>query len=407
MSSVMDMLSLYHLMDDEVLANPYPLYHRLRTEAPVHWDPFLSAWIVTRYDDIVHVLHRYSAERTPSPGQMSAMGLGVLSPVASVLMKQMLFMDAPAHTRLRTIAASVFTPARIEILRSHIQGIVDQLIDKVDNNGRMDVIADLAFPLPAIVTAEMIGVPPEDRDLLKGWSDDFAEVLGNFQHNPDRLTAAVASVEGLTAYFRSRIEHSGMQLRRGLVQSLLSAEVNGEKLTVDEVVANSILTMVGGQETTTNLIGNGMLTLLRNPDQMQQLIDNPSLIPSAIEEMLRYESPSQHTARLAPEDTELGGQTIRRRQAVIAVLGAGNRDPERFPDPDRFDVARGDRRHLAFGWAAHFCFGATLARLEAQVALETTIRRLRDIRLEPSPLRWRHNLGLRGLRALAVRFGTR
>lgn len=407
MSPAGQVLSLYQLLDPEVLANPYPLYHRLRTEDPVHWDPFLSAWVVTRYQDVMHVLHYYSADRTPTPEQLTAMGLTAMTPIAQVMVKQMLFMDAPAHTRLRSLASAAFTPARVEVLRAHIRQIVDRLIDNVEASGRMDVIADLAYPLPAIVTAEMLGVPVEDRDQLKNWSEDFAEMLGNFQHNPDRIPRVLRSVEEMTTYFRSRMEEMRRNPRPGLIHSLMTAEVDGERLTDEEVVANSIVTMVGGQETTTNLIGNGILSLLRNPGEMRRLVDDPSLIPSGVEELLRYESPSQHTARLAPEDTQLGGKSIRKRQAVIAVMAAGNRDPEQFPDPDRLDVGRGERRHLAFGWAAHFCFGAALARIEGQIAFETMLRRLPNLRLEPGPLVWRQNLGLRGLTALPVRFGER
>src|SRR6266513_989396 len=192
----------------------------------------------------------------------------------------------------------------------------------------------------------------------------------------------------------------------GLVSSLVNAEVQGDRLSEDEVIANCILTMVGGQETTTNLIGNGVLSLLRNPDQLQKLRNDLSLVPSAIEEMLRYESPSQHTARLAPEDTILGGKRIAKRQAVIAVMAAGNRDPEKFPEPDRFDITRKDNRHLSFGWAAHFCFGAALARIEGQVSFEEMVRRLPDWSLDEDPLVWRTNLGLRGLRFLHINFGT-
>src|SRR5580700_6501473 len=187
-------LSLYQLLDPEVLANPYPLYRRLRTEDPVHWDPFLSAWVVTRYRDVVQVLHHFSADRTPTPEQLSAMGLSAMNPIAAVMVKQMLFMDAPAHTRLRSLSASAFSPARVEALRSHIRDIVERLIDAVQPAGRMDLIADLAYPLPAIVTAEMLGVPVSDRGQLKGWSEDFAEMLGNFQHNPDRIPRVLRSV---------------------------------------------------------------------------------------------------------------------------------------------------------------------------------------------------------------------
>jgi len=399
-------LSLSRLLDPDVLADPYPLYHRLRAEDPVHWDHFLHAWVVTRYADVLTVLHRFSAERTPTPEQLRAMGLEHLTPLAQVMVRQMLFMDAPAHTRLRGLAAQAFTPRRVAALRSHIRAIVDRLIDDVSPHGQMDVIRDFAEPLPAIVTAEMLGVPTDDHPQLKAWSADFAEVLGNFQHNPDRARRVMASTEALSAYFRDRIREQRVRPRDGLVSALITAEVDGDRLSEDEIVANSIVTMVGGQETTTNLIGNGLLTLLRHPGELERLRGDLTLIPSAVEELLRYESPSQHTARLAPEDVQLGDRHIRKRDAVIAVMAAANRDPERFPDPDRVDLARPDNRHVAFGWAAHFCFGAPLARLEGQIAFETMLRRLRDLRLAPGPLAWRQNMGLRGLTALPVCFAA-
>lgn len=399
-------LSLYHLLDPEVLANPYPLYHRLRTEAPVHWDPFLHAWVVTRYPDVVRVLHDFSADRTPSPEQLERMNLSVISPIAAVMVKQMLFLDAPAHTRLRSLASSAFTPARVRVLRSHIQQIADTLIDAAmaAQPGQMDIIAEFAEPLPAIVTAEMLGVPTRDHRQLKDWTAVFAEMLGNFQHNPDHVPKVLRALEEMLEYFRERVRELQAHPREGLINSLLTAEINGDRLTEEEVIANSIVTMVGGQETTTNLIGNGLLTLLRYPAEMQRLRDDPGLIPSAVEELLRYESPSQHTARLARTDVELGGRKIRKRDAVIAVMGAANRDPERFPDPDRLDLARTDNRHLAFGWAAHFCFGAALARIEGQVSFSTILRRMPDLALQQVPLQWRTNLGLRGLVSLPVRY---
>jgi cytochrome P450 len=395
-------LSLYHLLDPEVLADPYPLYRRLREEDPVHWDPFLHAWVVTRYDDVVRVLRDFSADRTFTPHQLAAMGLSQLSPIADVMVKQMLFMDPPAHTRLRGLCSQAFTPKKVEKLRSHIQEIADQLINRVQSTGHMDLIRDFAAPLPAIVTAELLGVPTADHQQLKAWSADFAEMLGNFQHNPDRTPAILRTLTDMTAYFRDAIEKQQSQPSEGLVRDLLAAEVNGDRLSVEEVVANLIVTMVGGQETTTNLIGNGMLTLLRNPEVLQQLRSNLSLIPSAVEELLRYESPSQHTARIAPDDVEIGGRKIRRRDAVMAVMGAANRDPEHFPEPDRLDILRKDNRHVAFGFAAHFCFGAPLARIEAQIAFATILKRLQGLKLDSDPIVWRENLGLRGLTALPV-----
>ncbi len=396
-------LSLYHLLDPEVLANPYPLYHRLRTENPVHWDPFLHTWVVTRYDDVITVLQHFSAKRTPTPEQLAAMGLSALIPIAEVLVRQMLFLDASAHWRIRGLASKAFTPRRVERLRPHIQEITDRLLDAMQDKGRMDVIADLADPLPAIVTAELMGLPTSDWQQLTIWSTDFAEALGNFQHNPDHAPRVLRSLEEMCAYFRDAVREHRQHPGDDLICALMTAEQDGDSLTEEEVVANSIMVMTGGQETTTNLIGNGVLTLLRHPDQLEKLRADHSLIHSAIEELLRYESPIQYTSRLAPDDIQMGGKTIRKRQAVIAVLGAANRDPERFPDPDRLDICRQDNRHLAFAWAAHFCFGAPLARLESEIAFETLLRRMPNLSLEPEPITWRENLGFRGLPTLLVR----
>src|SRR5690349_22605310 len=216
-------LSLYHLLDPAVLANPYPLFHRLRTEDPVHWDPFLHTLVVTRYKDVVTVLHYPSAERTPTPEQLTAIGLASLNPIAEIMVKQMLFLDPPAHTRLRSLASQAFTPQRVEVLREHIREIANRLLDNVESKGHMDVNADLAEPLPCIVTAEMLGVPVEDYQQLKAWSQDFAEMLGNFQHNPDRSSRILKSVQDMTAYFRSVIKELRRHPREGLVNSLMNA----------------------------------------------------------------------------------------------------------------------------------------------------------------------------------------
>ena len=397
-------LSLYHLLDQEVLANPYPLYHRLRSEDPVHWDPFLHAWVVTRYADVVTVFQRFSANRTPTPEQLTALGLSQLTPLAQVMVRQMLFLDQPNHGRVRGLASKAFTPRRVEVLRLHIQDITKSLLDAVQDKRRMDVIADLAYPLPAIVTAEMLGVPTSDWQQLTAWSADFAQVLGNFQHTPETAPRVIHSLEEMIVYFQAAVREAARHPHEGLITSLLTAEIDGDRLSEEEVIANTIVTMVGGQETTTNLIGNGLLSLLRHPQQLERLKADLSLIPSAVEELLRYESPSQHTARLAPEDVELGGKLIRKRQATIAVMGAANRDPERFPEPDRLDLARQDNRHVAFAWGAHFCFGAPLARIEGQAAFEAVARRMPNISLATEKVTWRENLGLRGLKALPVTF---
>ena len=397
-------LSLYHLLDPEVLADPYPLYRELREHDPVHWDPYLHAWVVTRYEDVATVFRRFSADRTPSPEYFEALGVPEVGPIARMMVQQMLFLDAPAHTRLRRLAGPAFQPAQVNTLRPHIQDIADRLVDDIlaRGPGRMDMLADFAEPLPAMVTTELLGVPVEHHVELKEWSVTFAGMLGNFQHNPDLLPGVLEAVENLSDYFRDAMAEQRRNPRPGLLGELLRAEVDGDRLTDEEIAANCVVTMVGGLETTTNLIGNGMMTLLRNPQQMQRLRDEPGILPAAVEELLRYESPSQQTARIARDDVELGGKQIKKGQAVIAVMAAGNRDPERFPDPDRLDFDRPDNRHLAFGWASHFCFGAPLARLEADVAFSTLLRRLPGLTLVDEPLVWRDNLGLRGLTALPL-----
>jgi cytochrome P450 len=399
-------LSLFQLLDPAVLADPYPLYQRLREQDPVHWDPYLHSWVVTSYPEVVAVLTKYSADRTPTPEQLAALGLTEMKPFAEMMVRQMLFADAPAHTRLRTLCSVAFTPRRVEGLRAEIQAIADSLVDDVIASGRMEVLGDFAEAFPAIVTARLLGVPTKDHQQLKRWSADFAELLGNFQHNPDRVASVLRSLEELRDYLADKMREQGAapDKQAGLIGSLMAAEVDGGKLTDEEVIASTIVTMVGGQETTTNLIGNGLYTLLRQPVRLAQLRDDPSIIAPAVEELLRYESPSQHTARIAKDDVVLGGKTIKKGAAVMAVMAAANRDPSRFPEPDRLDLTRADNRHVAFGWAAHYCFGAPLARMEGAIAFTTLLRRLPGLALAEEKPAWRGNTGLRGLTALHVTF---
>jgi cytochrome P450 len=313
-------------------------------------------------------------------------------------------MDGANHARLRSLCAAAFTPRRVEELRGVIDTIANELIDKVITKGKMDLLADFANPLPAIVTARLLGVPVEDHHELHGWVLDIAEVLGNFQHDPDRVAEIVESLEDLKNYVAARIEEQRKNPTGGLIHSLMMAEVEGSHLTDDEVIANTIITLVGGHETTMNLIASGFLTLLRNPASLEQLRKKPEIVNSAVEELLRYESPVQHTARIAPADMQLGGRTIQKGSRVVAVLAAANRDPKRFSEPDRLDLERTDNRHLAFGWAAHFCFGAPLARMEGQIAFTTLVRRLKRPVLLEKKLIWRDNAGLRGLTKLQIGF---
>jgi cytochrome P450 len=398
--------SLLRMLSPQVLADPSTLYRGLREREPVHWDPYIHAWVVTSYPEVVQVLTEYSADRTPAPSYLDRLGLSFMKPFAEVMLQQMMFMDGDRHTRLRSICAAAFTPRKVVDLKTAIQSTADGLLDRVVHQGHMDMIADFANPLPAIVTAQLLGVPIEDHEQLHAWVLDLAEVLGNFQHHPNRVAEIVRSLDGLKHYVAARMEEQRRRPSNGLISSLLTAEVDGCRLSDDEVIANTIITLIGGHETTTNLIASGFLTLLRNPGSLEQLRRQPEIVGTGVEELLRYESPVQHTARVAVADMELGGKVIRKGSKVVAVLAAANRDPSRFPDPDSLDLLRSNNRHLAFGWAAHFCFGAPLARVEGQIAFNTLVRRLKNPELADRKLEWRQNAGLRGLTKLTICFDS-
>lgn len=396
--------SLYMMLDPAVMADPYPLYRRLREHDPVHWDPFMHSWVVTGYRDALAVLRGFSAARAPRPERLERAGLGALAPIARLMSRQMLFMDPPDHTRLQRACAAAFTPRRVERLRARVRRIADGLLDAVLERGEMDAIGDFAAPLPAIVTADLLGVPAEDHRRLKAWSEALAEMVGNAQHAPHRLRHLLAALDEMTDYFRAAMREQERRPREGLLGLLMAAEADGARLGEEDVLATVLLALVGGQETTTNLIGTGLLTLLRAPDALARWRDDPAVGASAVEELLRHVSPTQHTARIAPADTALGGKTIRAGDPVTVVLAAANRDPARFADPDRLRLTRPDNRHLAFGWAAHFCPGAPLARMEGAIAFEALLRRLRGLALaDPAPA-WRDILILRGLVSLEVTF---
>lgn len=397
-------LTLLRMLTPEVLADPHSLYRALRERDPVYWDPYMHAWVVTSYPEVVTVLANCSANRTFQPAYLDRLGLSALKPFAEVMLRQMMFMDGARHARLRSICAAAFTPRRVEDLRTAIESIANDLIDKVVQRGRMDMITEFANPLPAIVTAKLLGVPQEDHEQLHAWVLDLAEVLGNFQHHPDRVADIVRSLEDLKTYIARRMDEENRNPTGGLICSLMTAHVEGQRLSDEDVIANTIITLIGGHETTTNLIASGFLSLLRNPDSLEQLRSHPQIAGSAVEELLRFESPVQHTARIAAGDMQIGNKTVLKGSRIVAVLAAANRDPIRFPDPDHLDLLRSDNRHVAFGWAAHFCFGAPLARLEGQIAFNTLLRRLRDPALIDLGLEWRENAGLRGLTKLHISF---
>jgi cytochrome P450 len=399
-------LSIFNLMDPDVLADPYPFYDELRRDGPVLWDDFFKGWICATYKEVSAALHdtRLGAHRVTSDEEMAALGLAELAPLYFPLANQLLFIDAPKHTRLRGLVSKVFTPRRVDRMREYLQVLVDEMLADVYARGKMEVIREIAYPLPVTVIAELLGVPIEDREQLKKWSDDYASMLGSFQYIPDNPEEVLKSLDDMSRYFLDIIRGYRDNPRDTLLSDLVIAQEQGNRLDNDELIANCILLLAAGHETTTNLIGNAILTLFQHPDQLALLRENPALIVSAIEEVLRFESPAQYTVRKANADLELGGKTIKKGQAIILLLGAANRDPERFPDPARFDIQRTDNKHMAFGHAAHFCVGAPLARQEGQIAVMTMLERLPNLHLANPEAVWRENKNLRGLAELPVAF---
>lgn len=393
------------LLAPEVRQNPYPLYAALRREAPVHWDPGLGRWVVSRYADVAVLLRdpRLSSERG------AALNAGLppavqeeLAPTVRQRANTMLFSDPPKHTRLRRLVNKAFTPRIVEALRASIQAQVDALLDAAAAKGELEVIHDFAYPLPATVIAGMLGAPPEDRDQFKAWSDDIALAL-----TPESAAVALrAQQSGLAMgqYMSRIVADRRVNPRNDLISALLAAEEQGDALSEEELYAMCALLLIAGHETTTNLIANGLLALLRWPDELARLRAEPELLKPAVEELLRYDSPIQGISRVLLEDVELHGERMRAGAPVVLLTGAANRDPDQFADPDRLDVGRTDNRHLAFGGGIHYCLGAPLARLEGQIAFATLLRRFPVLRLASDELTYKRSLGFRALTALPVAF---
>ena len=390
---------LFNPLDPEFIADPYPRYRRLREEDPVHQSP-MGFWVLTRYDDVAGML------RDPRFGRKGFDRLLAARFGDAGFDMSMLFRDPPDHTRLRTLVSKAFTPRAVEQMRDHIGRIVEGLLDAVQPAGRMDLIGDFAYPLPVIVICEMLGVPDDERERFRDWTVHIARALDAIAlpTEPGVVERGLAARHALADYFRGLIAERRRQPRADLLSELIAAEEQGDRLTEGELMATILLLFVAGHETTVNLIGNGTLALLRNPDQLRRLRADLSLLPGAVEELLRYEGPVQRTGRTCSTEVQIGGRTIPENSAVLGIIGAANRDPAVFSDPDRLDVTRGENRHLAFGWGIHFCLGASLARLEAQIAFGALLRRLPGLALATSTPEWRLASALRGLVALPVTF---
>ncbi len=389
-----------------VRADPYPHYADLRREAPVHWSP-AGFWVFARYRDGTAILTDRSFAMTEPREWGNANTFeyesAAFERVVENLSRMLLFKNPPDHTRLRGLVSKAFTARAVEALRGRIREIVDELLAAVRESGRMDLIADFAYPLPAMVIAEMLGVPAEDRNRFRGWSRDLAPTIDPMIL-PDQLERAAAAIDQFSDYLAHLIAARRAEPRADLLSAMIVAEEQGDKLSLDELVANAMLLLNAGHETTTNLIGNGTLALLRNPGELARLRSDPALLPGAVEELLRYDSPVQMTGRCARIERVVGGTTIEPGQQVIVLIGSANHDPERFADPDRLDVRRGDDEHLSFGGGTHFCLGASLARLEGQIAIGAIVSQLPKLRLATEEPEWRETLTLRGLKSLPVEF---
>lgn len=391
--------------DPKFQANPYPVYHQLRSVEPIH-QSFAGMWVITRYADAKAVLRdpRFCVNTMPKNVKHKSHSLEQrdFNALAQVIDKWLIFLDPPEHTRLRGLISKAFSSTSIKFLRPKIQQITDELISKVRHRGFMDIMSDFACPLPCNVIAAIQGIPVEDWFKLYHGSDELSNIL-----NP------LSSVEGyeqmnkvaleFTDYFKSLIVQRQKKPQQDLLSALITVEEQDNKLSEKEIISVCMLLFFAGEETTVNLIGNGM-ALLNHPEQMQQIKTQPTLIKSAVEEILRYDSPIQITTRVATEDVVLDGVTVRCGEKVLVVLGAANRDPAQFPDPDRFDITRVNNNHLAFADGIHYCLGAALARIEGEIAINALVQQLPDLQLSQAPVEWRKKVAFRSLKALPVIF---
>ncbi|WP_132747800.1 cytochrome P450 [Scopulibacillus darangshiensis] len=386
---------------DEFFVNPYPFYRELHSNGPVQRGTLIKhdGWVVTGYKEALHILkHPHFKTRMPIPKDSKDN-----KRLIRIQKNMMLFKNPPDHTRIRSLVSKAFTPHAIEAVRTSIEETAHQLLVRVQDAGEMEVKSDFAFPLAMATIARILGVSPQDYPQFRKRADLLIRTT-DLTRTEKTLDGEAAASE-LLDYFRSLVKYRLHYPEDDLISKLVGEADDGDKLDEDELLATCILLIIAGHETTVNLIGNGVVSLLKNPDQLIKLKEEPSLIRSAVEECLRFESPTQLTARFAAEDTEVGGTTIKSGEQIYLLLGAANRDPMRFTDPDIFDITREPNPHLAFGTGNHFCLGSALARLEAQIAINTLLQQLPNLRLENDRLQWRRLFGFRSLEELPISFG--
>ncbi len=383
---------------EENRRDPLPAYRRLRENTPIHRNRWQGTWVLSRYEDVTAVLRdpRFSTGRGALlPFRLMRWASRRHPDFVTLLDRNLLMIDGEDHRRVRSLVSKAFTPRRVEALRPRIEAVVDELLDAVAARGEMELVHDLAHPLPVIVIAELLGVPLEDRDRFRVWSSEVAEILDPLSGR-EGLDPAWRGAEGLAGYFRELLAERRRAPKDDLLSAMLASEEDGRGLEEADLLSLCGLLLAAGHETTTNLIGNAVLALLRHPGEKKRLLDDPGLMPGAIDEFLRFDSPVQLTDRVITEDLEFRGHRFRKGQLAVCLLGAANHDPARFPDPDRLDVTRADRGHLAFGLGPHVCLGAPLARLEGELALGGLLRRFPNFDGPTEPPARRPSVVLRG-----------
>ncbi len=382
------------LVSKEFLVDPYPVLHRLREEDPVHWSDSIGGWVLTRYDDIVTTFRDVSHFSNEGRLARAVEHLPAESRAKFKVfedhyrLKSLIHSDPPDHTRLRALVTKAFSPLLVEGMRPRVQAIVSGLLDSAQSAGQMDIIRDLAIPLPVTILAEIFGAPPADQMRFKGWADDLLGFQGLNRPSEEILARSQKALLEIRGYLAKLIQARRCEPREDLLSELVAAEAEGGKLSETELLNSCITLLVAGHETTTSLIGNGIYLLLSHPDQWRLLQNDPSLLTSAIEEILRYESPVARQPRLMKQDTQMDGKLIRTGEIVFQMLNAANRDPAYFTEPDRFDITRRNNRHIAFGLGIHFCVGATLARTEGQIVFTTVMERMPGMRLATDKPEW-------------------
>lgn len=388
----------------EMRTDPYPIYRQLRENAPI-FDTGQDLWLVTSYE------HAYALLRDPRSSKNlrnmddyeNRMELaGRTAPMRALLEQLMSFNDAPDHTRIRGRFQRAFSPRLVQRLRDHATEIAEDLLGRAPADGEIDLVADFAWQFPLVLVAEMLGVPTSDRERFHAWSRDLAPAF-ELVASPEVGETALRAAGEFVAYFEELLAERERAPQNDLVSGLLNAEGDADRLSEKEMVVNLILILAAGHETVMNLIGNGTLALLRHPDQLELLRSRPELLDDAVEELMRYDCPIQLTTRIATEEIEMAGQTIPKGARMAISLAAANRDPDRFPDPDRLDLTRGDRNHLALGGGVHYCLGNALARIEAAVAFRTLLDRYERIELVTETVEYRDTVLLRGVKALPLR----